>query len=157
MTLKSIAPFLIHEEGNLIKRAIRDIYARDIEEILVEGDDGYRMAKEFMRMLTPSHAKKVKCYKDAAIPLFHHFQIESQLDAMHNQTVTLRSGGSIVIGQTEALVAIDVNSGRATKERHIEETSRRRKKSPGNCAFAIWPALSLSILSIWKTAAIITR
>jgi ribonuclease E len=123
MTLKSIAPFLIHEEGNLIKRAIRDIYAREIEEILVEGDDGYRMAKEFMRMLTPSHAKKVKCYKDAAIPLFHHFQIESQLDAMHNPTVTLRSGGSIVIGQTEALVAIDVNSGRATKERHIEETA----------------------------------
>jgi ribonuclease E len=123
MTLKSIAPCLIHEEGNLIKRAIRDIYAREIEEILVEGDEGYRMAKEFMRMLTPSHAKKVKCYKDAAIPLFHHFQIESQLDAMHNPTVTLRSGGSIVIGQTEALVAIDVNSGRATKERHIEETA----------------------------------
>lgn len=123
VTMESRAPALIHEEANLIKRSIRDVYTRDIEEILVEGEEGYRAAKEFMKTLTPSHAKKVQRYKDESIPLFHRYQVESQLDAMHSPTVTLKSGGSIVFGQTEALVAIDVNSGRATKERHIEETA----------------------------------
>lgn len=123
LTMESRAPALIHEEANLIKRSIRDVYTRDIEEILVEGEDGYRAAKEFMKTLTPSHAKKVQRYKDDSIPLFHRYQVESQLDAMHSPTVTLKSGGSIVFGQTEALVAIDVNSGRATRERHIEETA----------------------------------
>ena len=123
VTMESRAPALIHEEANLIRRSIRDIYSKDIEEILVEGEDGYRAAKEFMKTLTPSHAKKVKRYKDDTIPLLHRYQVESQLDAMHSPTVQLKSGGSIVFGQTEALVAIDVNSGRATKERHIEETA----------------------------------
>jgi ribonuclease E len=123
-TLKSTAPCLIYEEASLIKRAIRDLYARDIDEILVEGDDGYRAAKDFMKMLMPSHAKRVQQYADS-IPLFHRFQIESQIDAMHNPVVQLRSGGYIVINPTEALVAIDVNSGRATRERFIEETALR--------------------------------
>jgi ribonuclease E len=122
-TLASVAPALIHEEANLIKRAIRDIYTRDIEEVLVDGDEGYRAAKDFMKMLTPSHARKVQPYKDQDMPLFHRFQVESQLDAMHSPTAQLRSGGTVVINQTEALVAIDVNSGRSTKERHIEETA----------------------------------
>jgi len=123
VTLESVAPALIHEEANLIKRAIRDIYTRDVEEILVDGEDGYRAAKDFMKMLTPSHARKVKPYRDAAMPLFHRFQVDSQLDAMHSPVAQLRSGGYVVINQTEALVAIDVNSGKSTKERHIEETA----------------------------------
>lgn len=123
LTLKSVAPYPVYEEANLIKRAIRDLYAKDIEEILVEGDEGYRVAKDFMRMLTPSHAKKVQPYKDPLVPLFHRYQVESQLDGIHNPVVQLRSGGYIVINPTEALVSIDVNSGRATKERHIEETA----------------------------------
>ncbi|WP_413205465.1 Rne/Rng family ribonuclease [Rhodospirillum sp. A1_3_36] len=122
-TLESRAPCLIHEEGSLIKRAIRDIYSRDIEEILVEGDMGYRTAKDFMKMLTPSHAKKVQPYKDEIMPLFHRYQVESQMDAMHSPIAQLKSGGYIVINQTEALVAIDVNSGRSTRERNIEETA----------------------------------
>jgi ribonuclease E len=123
LTLKSTAPALVYEEANLIKRSIRDVYSRDIDEIHVEGEEGYRLAKDFMRMLTPSHARKVQLYRDPAMPLFHKYQVESQLDAMHSQVVQLRSGGYLVINQTEALVAIDVNSGRATKERHIEETA----------------------------------
>jgi ribonuclease E len=123
LTLKSSAPALIYEEANLIKRAIRDLYARDIDEILVEGDDAYRAAKDFMRMLTPSHAKKVQPYKDPSYPLLQRFQVENQLDAMHSPTAQLKSGGYVVINPTEALVSIDVNSGRATKERHIEETA----------------------------------
>jgi len=122
-TLQSIAPSLIHEEGNLIKRAMRDIYTRDIEEIIVDGDEGYRAAKDFMKMLTPSHARKVQPYRDQTMPLFHRFQVESQLDAMHSPVAHLKSGGYLVLNQTEALVAIDVNSGKATKERHIEETA----------------------------------
>lgn len=122
LTMESRAPALIHEEANLIKRSIRDVYSKDIEEILVEGEEGYKAAKEFMKTLTPSHAKKVQRYKEQT-PLFQRYQIESQLDAMHSPTTQLKSGGSIVFGQTEALVAIDVNSGRATKERHIEETA----------------------------------
>ncbi|MEQ8964547.1 MAG: Rne/Rng family ribonuclease [Azospirillaceae bacterium] len=123
LTLESVAPTLIHEEANLIKRAIRDLYTKDIDEILVSGEEGYRTAKDFMRMLMPSHAKKVQLYKDEAIPLFHRYQVESQIDSMHSPTVQLRSGGYIVINPTEALVAIDVNSGRSTRERNIEETA----------------------------------
>lgn len=122
LTLKSVAPCVIYEEGNLIKKAIRDLYHRDIEEILVEGEAGYQAAKEFMKLLVPSHAKKVQPYTDR-IPLFHRYQIESQLEAMFQPTVILKSGGYIVINPTEALVAVDVNSGRATKGHHIEETA----------------------------------
>jgi len=123
LTLKSIAPAPVYEEASLIKRSIRDHYSKDIDEVLVEGDEGYRVAKEFMRMLMPSHARKVQQYRDPEIPLFHRYQIETQLDAMHNPVVTLKSGGYIVINPTEALVSIDVNSGRATRERNIEETA----------------------------------
>ncbi len=122
LTLKSIAPAAIYEEGDLIKRSIRDLYSREIDEILVEGDLGYRTAKDFMRMIMPSHAKVVQPYADQ-MPLFARFQVESYLGGMFNPTVQLKSGGYIVIGVTEALVAIDVNSGRATKEGSIEETA----------------------------------
>ncbi|MXQ07667.1 Rne/Rng family ribonuclease [Alphaproteobacteria bacterium GH1-50] len=122
LTLKSIAPAKIYEEGNLIKRSIRDLYNRDIEEVLVEGDLGYRTAKDFMKMIMPSHAKNVKHYHDQ-MPLFARYQVESYLSSMFNPTVQLKSGGYIVIGVTEALVAIDVNSGKATKEGSIEETA----------------------------------
>lgn len=122
-TMAARAPALIHEEGSLIKRAIRDVYSSDIEEVLVDGENGYRQAKDFMKLLTPSHAKRVQPYRDETMPLYHRFQVDSQLDAMHSPTVHLKSGGYLVINQTEALVAIDVNSGRATKERHIEETA----------------------------------
>ncbi len=122
-TLQSTAPALIYEEANLIKRAIRDLYSSDMDEVLVDGEDGYKAAKEFMKSLTPSHAKKVQQYKDSSVPLYQRYQVESQLDAMHSNTVQLRSGGYLVFNQTEALVAVDVNSGRATRERHIEETA----------------------------------
>ena len=122
LTLKSIAPAPIYEEGTLIKRVIRDLYNRDIEEVLVEGPDGYRVAKDFMRMIMPSHAKNVQHYHDQQ-PLFAKFGVESYLASMFNPVVQLKSGGYIVIGITEALVAIDVNSGRATKEGSIEETA----------------------------------
>ena len=122
LTLKSIAPNKIYEEGDLIKRSIRDLYNRDIDEVLVEGDRGYKNAKEFMKMIMPSHAKNVKHYHDG-LPLFARYQVESFLSAMFNPVVQLKSGGYIVIGITEALVAIDVNSGRATKEGSIEDTA----------------------------------
>ena len=122
-TLHSIAPSLIYEESNLLKRAIRDYYTRDIEEIWIEGDEGYKEARDFIRKLVPSHVKKIKQYKDENIPLFHRYGVERQIDAMHNPVVQLKSGGYIVFGTTEALVAIDVNSGKATRERHIEETA----------------------------------
>ena len=121
-TLESSAPVLINEEANLIRRSIRDLYSRDIDQILVEGDDGYRIAKDFMRTLIPSHGAKVQPYHDR-IPLFARYQIESQLDAMYSAQVQLRSGGYLVINPTEALVSIDVNSGRATKQRTIGETA----------------------------------
>jgi len=124
LTLKSIAPAKIYEEGDLIKRSIRDLYSRDIDEVLVEGERGYRIAKDFMKMIMPSHAKNVKNYHDA-MPLFARYQVESYLGGMFNPTVQLKSGGYIVIGVTEALVAIDVNSGRATKEGSIEETATK--------------------------------
>ncbi len=124
-TFSSTAPALIYEEANLIKRAIRDLYSRDMEEVLVAGEDGYRAAKDFMKSLMPSHAKKVQLYKDTDLPLFQRFQVEKNLDAMHSPIVHLRSGGYIVLNTTEALVAIDVNSGKATRERNIEETALR--------------------------------
>ncbi|MDP2408823.1 MAG: Rne/Rng family ribonuclease [Pseudolabrys sp.] len=122
LTLKSMAPKLVYEEGSLTKRSIRDLYNKEIDEIIVSGEAGYKEAREFMRMLMPSHAKNVKLYKDST-PLFTRYGIESQLDAMFSPTVQLKSGGYIVINQTEALVAIDVNSGRATREHHIEDTA----------------------------------
>ena len=122
LTLKSIAPSKIYEEGDLIKRSIRDLYNRDIDEVLVEGERGYKNAKDFMKMIMPSHAKNVKHYHDG-LPLFARYQVESFLSAMFNPVVQLKSGGYIVIGITEALVAIDVNSGRATKEGSIEDTA----------------------------------
>ncbi|MBV9584828.1 MAG: Rne/Rng family ribonuclease [Alphaproteobacteria bacterium] len=125
LTLKSTAPALIYEEGNLIKRSIRDLYTRDIDEVLVEGEEGYKTAKAFMRTLMPSHAKRVQPYRDPQIGLFHRFQVESQIDAIHSPVAQLRSGGYVVINQTEALVSIDVNSGRSTRERNIEETALR--------------------------------
>jgi ribonuclease E len=125
LTLQSTAPAVIYEEGNLIKRSIRDLYTRDIDEVLVEGEEGYRTAKAFMKMLMPSHARRVQCYRDPQIGLLHRFQVESQIDAIHSPIVQLRSGGYVVINQTEALVAIDVNSGRSTRDRNIEETAVR--------------------------------
>ncbi|MGB1076827.1 MAG: Rne/Rng family ribonuclease [Bdellovibrionales bacterium] len=123
LTLESIAPACVYEEGNLIKRGIRDIYTRDVEEVIISGEPAFKEAKKFMKMLIPSHAKKVVEYKDDKIPLFHKYKVESQIVEMGGPEASLRSGGSIVINPTEALVAIDVNSGRATKERHIEETA----------------------------------
>jgi ribonuclease E len=124
LTLKSNAPACVYEEGDLIKRAIRDLYNKDVGDVMVEGEEGYRNAKDFMRMLMPSHAKNVKLYKEP-VPLFQYHHIEAQLDAMFSPTVTLKSGGYVVINQTEALVAIDVNSGRATREHSIEETATK--------------------------------
>ena len=122
LTMESTAPCVINEEANLIRRSIRDLYTRDIEQILIEGDEGYKTAKTFMKTMIPSHAARVKPYRDR-IPLFVRYQIESQLDAMYGPELQLKSGGYLVIDPTEALVAIDVNSGRATKERTIEETA----------------------------------
>jgi ribonuclease E len=122
-TLGSTAPELIYEEGSLTKRSIRDIYTRDIEEVLVAGAEGYKETKNFMKMLIPSHAKRVQEYKEEQIPLFTRYQIEGQINEIGTPTVKLKSGGSLVIHPTEALVSIDVNSGRSTKERHIEETA----------------------------------
>ena len=124
LTMKSMAPALIYEEASLIKRAIRDVYSRDVDDILVDGEEGWKAAHDFMRMLMPTHAKKVQLWKDPT-PLFAKAQVEPQLDAMLLPTVQLRSGGYLVINQTEALVAIDVNSGRSTRERGIEETALR--------------------------------
>ncbi|MBC8050085.1 MAG: ribonuclease E/G, partial [Chitinophagales bacterium] len=122
LTLKSKAPTLVYEEGDLIKRSIRDLYNREIDEILVAGDDAYREAKDFMRMLMPSHAKNVQPYKDPE-PIFTRHGVENQLNMMFNPRVTLKSGGYIVINQTEALVAVDVNSGKSTREHSIEDTA----------------------------------
>ncbi len=121
-TIKAAAPALIHNDSDLIKRAIRDIYHRDIEEVIVEGEDGYRHAKDFMRLLMPSHARKVKQYADA-VSLFQRFGVEDQLAAMYNPVVQLKSGGYLVINPTEALVSIDINSGRSTREHNIEQTA----------------------------------
>ena len=122
LTLKSQAPCLVYEEGSLIKRTIRDLYNKEIDEVFVAGDDAYQEAKDFMRMIMPSHAKNVQLYKDDQ-PLFSKYGIEAQLDSMFSPTVTLPSGGYLVINPTEALVSIDVNSGRSTKEHNIEDTA----------------------------------
>ena len=123
-TMESSAPALIYEEASLIKRAIRDVYTKDVEDILVDGEEGYKAARDFMRMLMPANARKVQFWTEGQ-PLFSKYQVETQLDAMLNPVVQLRSGGYIVINQTEALVAIDVNSGRSTRERSIEDTALR--------------------------------
>jgi ribonuclease E len=122
LTLKSTAPKLVYEEGSLVKRSIRDLYTKDIDEVIVAGIEAYQEAKDFMRMLMPSHAKNVKLYNDTH-PLLSRYGVENQLDAMFSPVVQLRSGGYIVLNQAEALVAIDVNSGRATREHHIEDTA----------------------------------
>jgi ribonuclease E len=122
LTLKSTAPKLVYEEGSLVKRSIRDLYGKDIDEVIVAGSEAYHEAKDFMRMLMPSSAKSVKLYSDTQ-PLLSRYGVESQLDAMFSPVVQLRSGGYIVLNQAEALVAIDVNSGRATREHHIEDTA----------------------------------
>jgi len=128
-TLRSVAPALIYEEASLIKRAIRDVYSRDIDEVVVDGEEGWKAAHDFMRMLMPSHAKKVQLWRGNGggpnQPLFAKYQVEAQLDAMLAPNVQLKSGGYLVINQAEALVAIDVNSGRSTRERGIEETALR--------------------------------
>ena len=122
MTMESVAPCLIHEEGNLIRRSIRDLYTPDIAEILIEGEAAFNSARDFVKMIIPSHVKKVINYTDR-VPLFHRYQVETQLEALHNPVVQLHSGGYLVINPTEALVAIDVNSGRSTREHSIEDTA----------------------------------
>ncbi|MCI1394866.1 MAG: ribonuclease E/G, partial [Acetobacter peroxydans] len=124
-TLRSMAPALIYEEASLVKRAIRDVYTRDVSEIVVDGESGWKAARDFMRMLMPQHAEKVRLWNKENQPLFTHYQVEGHLDAMFSPVVPLRSGGYLVINQTEALVAIDVNSGKATSQRNIEETAFR--------------------------------
>ena len=121
-TLASVAPALIHSDSDLIKRAIRDIYNRDIEEVVVEGEEGYKSAKAFMKLLMPSHARRVKAYSDP-VPLFQRYGAEDQLRAMYDPMVQLKSGGYLIINPTEALVSIDINSGRSTKEHNIEQTA----------------------------------
>jgi len=121
-TLESQAPCLIHEEGDLIKRSIRDLYTSEVDEVLVEGEDPYKVARNQMKVLIPSHLKKVQKY-EGTNPIFQHFNVENQMNTIHNPQVTLKSGGYLVINQTEALVAIDVNSGKSTRERNIEETA----------------------------------
>lgn len=123
LTLRSSAPALIYEEGSIVKRAIRDMYSSGVDEILVAGEHGYDAARHFMGMLMPSDVARIRRYDDAQTPLFQRFQVETELDEMHLPTVRLRSGGYIVINSTEALVAIDVNSGRSTRERNIDETA----------------------------------
>ena len=126
LTLKSTAPQLVHEEGDLIMRAMRDLYRREIEEVLVEGEEGYKRARDFMKTLMPSHAKRIKHYQDKkGVPLFYRYQVEKQIDEVYSTNVRLKSGGYLVINPTEALISVDVNSGKATKGRHIEETALR--------------------------------
>lgn len=125
LTMQSVAPALIYEEASLVKRAIRDVYTREVSEILVDGEHGWKAARDFMRMLMPQHAEKVRLWNKENQPLFTHYHVEGHLDAMLSPTVSLRSGGYLVINQTEALVAIDVNSGKATSQRNIEETAFR--------------------------------
>jgi len=136
-TLKSAAPALVYGDSDLIKRAIRDIYNRDIDEVIVEGEEGYRLAKDFMRLLMPSHARRVQPYVDA-VPLFQRFGAEDQLSQMYSPLVQLKSGGYLVINPTEALVSIDINSGRPRSR----PTSRPRTRSPASCACATWPVWS---------------
>jgi len=124
-TLQSSAPAMIYEEGDLVKRSLRDVYNREIEEIVIDGEAAYKAARTLMRTMMPSHVKRVKKYAEDDIPLYHRYDIEQQLDEIYDPIVHLRSGGYIVINPTEALVAIDVNSGRSTRERNVEQTARR--------------------------------
>ena len=121
--LKNPAPAIVYEEGNLIKRALRDMYTKDIDEVIIDGDEAYQTARNFVKILSPHHLKDIHCRKAGDIPVFQRFQVEAQLDKLHNPIVQLESGGYLVINPTEALVSIDVNSGRATKEKDIEETA----------------------------------
>jgi ribonuclease E len=123
LTLKSSAPTMVYEEANLIKRTIRDVYSRDIDEIIIDGEEACQTAKAFMKLLMPSHVKRIKPWPAGNSPLFRHYKVEDQLDAMHGSDVQLKSGGYIIINPTEALVSIDVNSGRSTRERNIEATA----------------------------------
>lgn len=123
LTLESTAPSLVYEEADLIKRSVRDLYTRDVEEVLVSGEEGFKIAKGFMKMMIPSHVKKVVKYEESQYPLFNRYQIESQINEIGLTDVRLRSGGYLVINPTEALISIDVNSGKSTKGRHIEETA----------------------------------
>lgn len=125
LTLASTAPQLIHTEGNILQRAIRDLYTKDIDDITVEGDEAFQITRSYMKILMPTHVKKVKAYEDTAVPMFQHHHVEEQLSAIQDTKVQLKSGGYLVIDTTEALVAIDVNSGRSTKERHIDDTALR--------------------------------
>lgn len=125
LTLASTAPQLIHTEGNILQRAIRDLYTKDIDEIYVEGDEAFQITKSYMKILMPTHVKKVKAYENLSVPMFQHHHVEEQLSAIQDVKVQLKSGGYLVINTTEALVAIDVNSGRSTKERHIDDTALR--------------------------------
>ena len=125
LTLASTAPQLIHTEGNILQRAIRDLYTKDIDDITVEGDEAFQITRSYMKILMPTHVKKVKAYEDKAVPMFQHHHVEEQLSAIQDTKVQLKSGGYLVIDTTEALVAIDVNSGRSTKERNIDETALR--------------------------------
>ena len=141
--LSNKAPALIHEEGNLIKRALRDMYTKEISEIIVDGDEAYQMARDFVKILSPHNLKKIKSCKKNDIPLFQRFQVEGQLDKLHDCNVQLESGGYLVINPTEALVSIDVNSGRATKEKTLRKPRskpiwRRPTKSPNSSECAIW-------------------
>lgn len=122
-SLSVAAPALIYEEGNLIKRALRDMYTKDIGEVIIDGDAAYKTAKDFSKILSPNMGRKIKCRKEGEIPVFQHYQVEKELDKLHNPVVQLQSGGYLVINPTEALVSIDVNSGRATHEMDIEETA----------------------------------
>jgi len=124
-TMRSVAPALIYEEANLIKRVIRDVYSRDVDEVVIDGQEGWKAARDYMRMLMPSHARKVILWQEPGQSLFAKHGVEAQLDSMLSPTVQLKSGGYLVINQAEALVAIDVNSGRSTRERNIEETALR--------------------------------
>ena len=153
-TLSSSAPALIYRDSDLIKRAIRDLYHRDIDEVVVEGDDGYKAARGFMKLLMPSHVRRVKQYVDP-MPLFQRYGVEDQLTAMYQPVVQLKSGGYLVINPTEALVSIDINSGRSTREHNIEQTAfatnlEAAPRSPASCACATWPAWSSSTSSTWS-------
>lgn len=124
-TISSVAPSLVHSEDDIVKRAVRDLYSKDVELVLVSGEEGYKTAKDFMKSLMPSHSKRVQRYKSERALLFHEYGVEKQIDDMYEAEVRLPSGGSIVLHPTEALVSIDINSGRATRERHIEETATK--------------------------------
>ena len=156
LTLKSIAPAKIYEEGDLIKRTIRDLYGKDIDEVLVEGEGGYRIAKDFMKMIMPSHAKNVKLYTEP-MPLFARFQVESYLAGMFNPTVQLRSGGYIVIGDHRGARLHRRELGPGDQEglhrgdRARRPTSRRPRRSRASCACATLPASSSSTSSTWRS------